>query len=397
MTRPRSPCRRPASPMSPAPVATERCAEERRLADERCELATRARAQADAAADALRARPAHLRRARGGRPRRGLAGRSARDPCGQGGGPGRVPGRRRARPIPDELEAAARDWLTEINRINNEARDATAIATQRARGRGGDRGDARAPEPRGRRGADRRRQRRCRLPRRPRGRRRVRRAGERRIPCHLPRSRPATTSVRVPRLDEDETLGLALEAGGAPRIFRLLRGDRAAMTTLVASLAGDDPDARRRWQLLLTGLVEAIVADAIEASAPRVPRRPPVLGTVHAGRRTATSPTPSSSLGYRFDGLGGWTDDRVPVAARPVARARLRRARPDARPELAERGGRPPSLFRDVTVAADEYLAGHRRRPDPRRDGDDARPAGGRPGRALEPVGPVRPLLLEEA
>ncbi len=37
-----------------APASTERCADERRIADERCELATRARARADAAADALR-------------------------------------------------------------------------------------------------------------------------------------------------------------------------------------------------------------------------------------------------------------------------------------------------------------------------------------------------------
>ena len=40
--------------MSRAPIGTERCAEERRLAAERCELATRARSQADAAAEALR-------------------------------------------------------------------------------------------------------------------------------------------------------------------------------------------------------------------------------------------------------------------------------------------------------------------------------------------------------
>ena len=36
------------------PAVSERCADERRIADERCELATRARAQAEAAADALR-------------------------------------------------------------------------------------------------------------------------------------------------------------------------------------------------------------------------------------------------------------------------------------------------------------------------------------------------------
>src|SRR5258705_3463450 len=38
----------------PVPGGSERCAEERRIADERCELATRARAQADAAVAALR-------------------------------------------------------------------------------------------------------------------------------------------------------------------------------------------------------------------------------------------------------------------------------------------------------------------------------------------------------
>ena len=40
--------------MSGAPIGIDRCAEERRLAAERCELATRARGQADSAAEALR-------------------------------------------------------------------------------------------------------------------------------------------------------------------------------------------------------------------------------------------------------------------------------------------------------------------------------------------------------
>jgi hypothetical protein len=43
-----------AQPANAGPAATGRCAEERRIADERCELATRARGLADAAADALR-------------------------------------------------------------------------------------------------------------------------------------------------------------------------------------------------------------------------------------------------------------------------------------------------------------------------------------------------------
>ena len=53
-------------------------------------------------------------------------------------------------------------------------------------------------------------------------------------------SRPSRSGPGRPRLEEDETLGPALEAGGEPRIFRLLRGDRQAMTALVAALADDD-------------------------------------------------------------------------------------------------------------------------------------------------------------
>ena len=44
----------PVSDPAARPAGNERCADERRIADERCELATRARALADAAADALR-------------------------------------------------------------------------------------------------------------------------------------------------------------------------------------------------------------------------------------------------------------------------------------------------------------------------------------------------------
>ena len=140
----------------------DRCADERRIADERCELATRARAQADAALDALARRAARLRRARG-RGRHGrLARRPARRPRGEGGGPGAAsarPSRRRRRPTP--LEAAARDWLTEINRINNEAREAPRPRPPRARRGGRDRGHPRTPRARGRRRPDRRRERRC--------------------------------------------------------------------------------------------------------------------------------------------------------------------------------------------------------------------------------------------
>jgi hypothetical protein len=158
------------------------------------------------------------------------------------------------------------------------------------------------------------------------------------------------------RLDEDETLGIALGAGTAPRIFRLLRGDRQAMTSMVASLAADDRDARRNWQLLMTGLVEAIVADAIEAAALEFPADHPFWGPFT--RTQARDVTRAlSSLGYRFDGLGGWSDERYPSQrdlSLALGYAGLDPMRVRHWPSAEE----TVALFRDVSVAADEYLAG---------------------------------------
>ena len=128
------------------------------------------------------------------------------------------------------------------------------------------------------------------------------------------------------------------------------------MTTLVGAIAGDDPDARRRWQLLLTGLVEAIVADAIEAAALEFPQDHPFWG---AFSRTQDRDIVQAlaSLGYRFDGLGGWTDDRHPSQrdlSLALGYAGLDPMRVRHGPNEEAMG----ELLRDVTVAADEYLAG---------------------------------------
>ena len=387
--------------MSPAPVATERCAEERRLAAERCELATRARSQADAAAEALRTAQrsydAHEAAALDAASRADPRAIHAAKEAAQGGFRAAV----RSATDPDALEAAARDWLTEINRINNDARDAAAVATREhaasaevlatlerltldadAARIGAANADAACLA----------------------AREAVAECDERAaasaaaLPAARARLPARPEPPSMPRLDEDETLGLALEAGSAPRIFRMLHGDRAAMSTVVASLAGDDPEARRRWQLLLTGLVEAIVADAIEAGYLEFPDGHAFWGSfTRAQNRDITQAL--SSLGFRFDGLGGWLDGRVAIAARHVARAGLRRPRPDAGPELAERGGHGrPVQRRD---GRRRRIPGrHRGRPHPRRDGDDARPPGGRPGRDLEPVGsrppaPARGVLTD--
>ena len=142
----------------------------------------------------------------------------------------------------------------------------------------------------------------------------------------------------------------------APRIFRLLRGDRKTMTALVAKLADGDAEAKRRWQLQLTALVDAIIADAIEASALEFPEDHPFWGGF--GRIQSRDIVRAlSSLGYRFDGLGGWTDDRYP-SQRDLSLALGYAGLDPMRVRSWPTADETATLFRDVTVAADEYLAG---------------------------------------
>ena len=112
----------------PAPAAPERCAEERRRADERCELATRARAQADAAVAALRS----AQRAYDEHEAAAVTASWRADPRAIHEAKDTAQAAFRAAvgasTDSDALETAARDWLNEINRINIEARDAAAKA-----------------------------------------------------------------------------------------------------------------------------------------------------------------------------------------------------------------------------------------------------------------------------
>jgi hypothetical protein len=341
----------------PEPVGAERCAEERRIADERCELATRARVQADAAVAALRLaqrgydehEAAAVTASWRADPR---AIHEAKD-IAQAAFKAAVS----AAAGEDSLEAAARDWLTEINRINVEARQATATAatehaTAAAIGATLERLGLEADAARiGAETADAA----CLAARMAVAECDERSAEDASSFLVPPAPEPARES-RLTRLDEDETLGVALVAGTAPRIFRLLRGDRQAMTSLVASLAGDDSDARRGWQLLMTGLIEAIVADAIEAAALEFPTDHPFWGpfTRTQARDVAQA---LSSLGYRFDGLGGWIDERYP-SQRDLSLALGYAGLDPMRVRQWPNNEETLALFHDVSVAADEYLAG---------------------------------------
>ena len=100
---------------------------------------------------------------------------------------------------------------------------------------------------------------------------------------------------------------------GCPLIVRILRGDREARERLVAILAAGDPDAERDWGLRVSRLVDAIVGRAIEDGYLDVPDDHPFWRLFeHGEARDIVGAL--SALGFRFDGLGGFADGRVPAA-----------------------------------------------------------------------------------
>lgn len=142
--------------------------------------------------------------------------------------------------------------------------------------------------------------------------------------------------------------------GHQPAIYRMLQGDGAALAQVVEA-AATGPQERSQLQLSLSGLVDAIVAGAIEQAFLNFPATHPFwggLGRVES-RQIAVG---LAGLGYRFDGLGGFDAGRVPSArdlSLAVGYAGLDPRRMRHWPSEAE----SHDLYRDVTVAAAEFLA----------------------------------------
>jgi hypothetical protein len=346
----------PSAPTAPdvRPIPTGPCAEPRRLADERCELAVRARAQAgeadethrsaqraydqhEAAAEtaAAAADPRAVRRAKDDAQARFRAGRGSAVTS-------------------EQVEAAAREWLLQINAINSESREASAtLEKERAAAAAiavsleriglladGARISAEAAEAG------------CLAAREALATCEEAEAGG--VVGHLPAA--PSQAPEIDAIDDADPLAGALRGGGNPRIFRLLRGDRAAMAELVAALAGEDPVDRRQWQAAFADLIDAVLADSIAAGSLDFPSDHPFWSpfTLEQDREIAAA---LSSLGYRFDGLGGWLDGRFPsqrdlsLALGYAGLDPMRIRQWPTETEMTE-------LFRDVQVAAAEHLAG---------------------------------------
>lgn len=346
------------SPAAPADTPSGPCGEARRLADERCELAGRARLQATEAEEAHRA----AQRAYDDHETAMAAAAVAADARGVREAKDQAQARFRAARAgarnPDDIEAAAREWLHEINRINAETGDASA-ELQRARAASPQmavRLERTALEAEGARVAAEAAEAACVAARQ------TLADCEERATAGAPSPAPTQQDEtgggdREPDSDDTrtDTLVAALRAGASPRIVRLLRGDRAAMQEVVDALAGDDAGERRRWQLAMADFVDAILADAIAASALEFPTDHAFWGPFNRAQgRDITSAL--ASLGYRFDGLGGWVDDRRPSQrdlSLALGYAGLDPMRMRHWPSEAEMA----LLYEQVEVAAAEHLA----------------------------------------
>ena len=364
------------------------CGETRQVANERCELAVRARAGVGVADETLRsaqrAYDLHVAKAEAAaaetdpamvRSRKEGAQAAFRDSRNRAGSP-------------DAVEAAARDWLGEINRINTVVKEAGGVAERErqaaaeiapslerlaleadaarikaeaaedacisARQAVAECVEAQDAKDAAARAAA--------APVAAAAAVAVEAEREADVPSVLT-SIPAPTlatpgprpSGPAPAEIEADPLAAALDAGQAPVIFLLLRGNDGAMARTVARLS-DDPAERRRWQAALSDLVEAIIAVSISQSTLDFPADHFFWGpfTREQDRDIVTA---LSSLGFRFDGLGGWVDERVP-SQRDLSMAMgyagldpMRIRQWPTEPEMR-------TLFADLTVAADEHLAG---------------------------------------
>jgi hypothetical protein len=340
-----------------APDATyapdDACADQRRIADERCAVATRAREGAAAAQETLRTRQRAYddmlssaeAAAAAADPR---AVRAAKEAAQLAFREARAVGRTR-----DDVEAAARDWLTEINRINVTTRDAAATAERHQRAAADLARDLErlSVEADAARISAESAEEACVA------------AREAVAACQEAVALAAAGASATPETPSVEDLvdaeadlatPMGSRAGEDASIIRMLRGDRDVTNRVVATLAGDDEAERRRWQGLLGGLLEALIARAIEASAFDFPLEGSFwsLFTRSQARDIAGA---LASLGYRHDGFGGWADDRVPSQrdlSLAVGYAGLDPMRIRRWPSETEM----PDLLRDVTVAADEYV-----------------------------------------
>lgn len=335
----------PSTASAAEPATADPCAAQRRLADERCAVAAHAREQsAAAAANLIQARRAYDEVAHRIETAQQRADPRAVDDAKEAARRAFRSGRDRAASRAD-LESAATVWLTEINRINLATRDATMLIAREQADAAALRIaiDRQALEADAARITAEASQDACAEAQAALA---ACAAGDRDAAARTPAAAaPASTAAAIWGRDD----------GHQPEIVRLLRGETATRERLLAQLAGADPDEQRRYQLWLSELVDAVFAASIETAVLDFPAEHPFWSGFDRSQ-SRDIVVALASLGYRFDGLGGFAADRVPgqrELSQAVGYAALDPMRIRRWPTVAEM----PDLFREVTVAADEFLA----------------------------------------
>ncbi len=235
-------------------------------------------------------------------------------------------------------DGAATAWLHEINAINRTVREASAILVREAAAEAG----LMAAVERAGNEADG-----ARLA--------ARRAAD---ACHDARVALATCDEHgragAPAGEPTVPAARGRRAVRPRAIGRLLQGDHATMTAIVDAVAGPDPAARGRWQLLLSDFVDAVVSRAIDATSFEFPDRHVFWGSLPPAERREVAAV-LAAMGFRFDGLGGFADGRVPKQrdlTLAVARIGLQPAQLRPWPADADL----PLLYRKVRVDAAGFV-----------------------------------------
>jgi len=166
---------------------------------------------------------------------------------------------------------------------------------------------------------------------------------------------PASVAARATAAVPAAEPGHPPPSTAAPAVFPLLDGDWDVLRRIAAALAEGDPAAEGRWQAHLSALVDAVTARAIDSAALDFPQEHAFWGpyTQQQCREIAAA---LAALGYRFDGRGGFVDDRIPgqrELSLAVGYAGLDPMRIRFWPTEAEMA----RLFEDVRVESGQFVA----------------------------------------
>lgn len=142
--------------------------------------------------------------------------------------------------------------------------------------------------------------------------------------------------------------------GGGTIIRRILSGELGLLAA-VASRLTDDPAVQARWEQRLTVLLEAILLRAVDAGALEVPTAHPFWGSFTA-EQSRDIIAALATLGFRFDGLGGWLNDRVP-GQREISMAVAHAGLDPMRIRRWPTGDEGRQLVRDAIVLGADFLA----------------------------------------